>query len=295
MRRPVLLFLLLNIAILAFLVHSVWTLLSLLVVDGSEDVITKAELPAPASMLVDKRPQLIPKIIHQTYKNRSIPEVWQEAQASCLALHPEPEWEYKLWTDEMSLDFIATEYPWFLDTFTNYPYPIQRADSIRYFILAHFGGIYIDLDDGCNRRLEPLLSYPAFVRRTVPTGISNDVMGAVPKHPFFMRVLDELIGYDRRWILPYITVMSSTGPLFLSIVWRHWSAEGLNFGDGKDGGRVRILFPDEYNNHSWSFFTHHLGNSWHGKDVQMIFWVRAHQSDARVLLMSTRWPATGSS
>nr|POE65107.1 mannosyl phosphorylinositol ceramide synthase csh1 [Quercus suber] len=273
MRRGVLLFLLVNLAIIGLLVNSVWTLLTLLVVDGSEDAISKAELPAPGSDLIDTRPQLIPRIIHQTYKNTSIPQPWQSAQQSCMMLHQDPEWQYKLWTDETAASFIAKEYPWFLETFQGYEYPIQRADSIRYFVLAHYGGIYIDLDDGCNRALEPLLSYPAFLRRTIPTGISNDVMGAVPQHPFFMRVIEELENYDRSWVMPYISVMASTGPLFLSIIWRHWNDEGLNFGDGPDGGRVRILFPQEYNGHSWSFFTHHVGNSWHGKDVQLIFWM----------------------
>jgi mannosyltransferase OCH1-like enzyme len=41
----------------------------------------------------------------------------------------------------------GSRYPWFLETFDGYPYPIQRADAIRYFVLHHFGGIYIDLDD----------------------------------------------------------------------------------------------------------------------------------------------------
>ncbi|KAL1590681.1 hypothetical protein WHR41_00704 [Cladosporium halotolerans] len=273
MRRGAVLFLLCTTAIILFLVHSVWTLLTLLVADGSEDAISKAELPAPGSPLIDTRPQLIPKIIHQTYINTSIPEVWREAQQSCLDLHQAPEWEYKLWTDADSLQFIHDEYPWFYETFKNYPYPIQRADAIRYFVLNHFGGIYIDLDDGCNRELEPLLSYPAWVRKTMPTGISNDAMGAVPHHPFFMRVIEQIHNYDRNWILPYITIMGSTGPLFLSVMWRHWTADGMNVGDGPEGGRVRVLFPDEYNSHSWSFFTHHLGNSWHGKDVQLIFWM----------------------
>ncbi|KAG9811972.1 putative MIPC synthase subunit, partial [Aureobasidium melanogenum] len=138
MRRPVLLFLILNLAIVAFLIHSVWTLLSLLVVDGSEDAISRAELPAPGSDLIDGRPQIIPKIIHQTYINESIPEVWQEPQKSCIELHKD--WEYKLWTDAASREFIAAEYPWFLETFDNYEFPIQRADSIRYFVLAHYGG-----------------------------------------------------------------------------------------------------------------------------------------------------------
>ncbi|KAK3069656.1 CSG1/SUR1-like protein [Teratosphaeriaceae sp. CCFEE 6253] len=273
MRRAILIFLLVNLAILGFLVHQVWILITLLFAKGLNDAITKAELPALGSDQAGDSVEIIPRIIHQTYKNASIPVVWQEAQASCIALHGEDDgWEYKLWTDAMGLEFIEQEYPWFLDTYIGYPYPIERADAIRYFVLAHYGGIYIDLDDGCNRPLTPLLSYPAFVRRTIPTGISNDVMGAVPRHPFFLMVIKNIKDYDRRWVLPYITVMGSTGPLFLSVMWRHWSSDGLN----RDKGRVRLIFPEEYNGQPWSFFTHHVGNSWHGADVRLIFWLSRH-------------------
>ncbi|GES62848.1 MIPC synthase subunit [Aspergillus terreus] len=269
MRRGVLLFLLANLIVLAFLVRSVFTLLSLLVEDASADAIHRAELPSPNSSLIEQRPQIIPKIIHQTYKNETIPEVWKEAQQSCIDLHPD--YEYILWTNEKSREFIANEYPWFLETFDGYKYPIQRADSIRYFVLAHYGGTYIDLDDGCNRRLDPLLAYPAWVRRTAPTGISNDAMGSVPQHPFFLRVIEVLQSYDRSWLLPYITVMYSTGPLFLSVIWKQYMSEMPN-----ESSRVRILMPDEYNKFSWSFFTHHVGNSWHGKDARLIFWMGQH-------------------
>ncbi|KAF2272762.1 mannosyl phosphorylinositol ceramide synthase SUR1 [Westerdykella ornata] len=269
MRKNVVAFVLITIAVLAFAVHNVWILISLLFVDGSEDAISRAELPAPKSGAISERPQLIPKIIHQTYINESLPEHWKGPQKSCIDLHPD--YEYKLWTDKKAREFIAAEYPWFLETFDGYPYPIQRADAIRYFVLHHFGGIYIDLDDGCNRSLDPLLAYPAWVRRTTPTGISNDAMGAVPRHPFFLKTIDSLPEYNRRWILPYITVMASTGPLFLSIIWRHY-----NNANPVGAERVRILFPAEYNHHSWSFFTHHLGNSWHNNDVRLIFWMAKH-------------------
>lgn len=162
MRRGVTIFILVTVLVLGFAVHSVWTLLGLLVATGSEDMILRGELPAPNSGTINDRPQLIPKIIHQTYKNDSIPTLWQQPQQSCLDLHPD--YEYKLWTDKKSREFISAEYvythlrlhgthvdirryPWFLETFDGYPYPIQRADAIRYFVLHHFGGIYIDLDD----------------------------------------------------------------------------------------------------------------------------------------------------
>ncbi|KAJ5902970.1 Mannosyl phosphorylinositol ceramide synthase SUR1 [Penicillium tannophilum] len=269
MRRGLLIFVLINLLILFLLIHRVSTLLSLLFENAAADAIHRAELPLPNSTLVEQLPQIIPKIIHQTYKNEAIPEVWVDAQQSCIELHPD--YEYILWTDERSRDFVAAEYPWFLETFDGYKYPIQRADSIRYFVLAHYGGTYIDLDDGCNRRLDPLLAYPAWVRRTVPTGISNDAMGSVPQHPFLLRVIKSLQQYDHRWFLPYVTVMYSTGPLFLSVIWKEYMQD-----DPSEMNRVRILMQDEYKKHSWSFFTHHTGNSWHGKNAHFIFWMGQH-------------------
>ncbi|KAJ5137215.1 hypothetical protein N7476_004595 [Penicillium atrosanguineum] len=269
MRRRLLIFLLINLLILILLLRSVSTLLSLLVEDAGADAIHRAEFSSPNSSLIEERPQIIPKIIHQTYKNETIPEVWVDAQQSCIYMHPD--YEYILWTNEKSRDFIAAQYPWFLKTFDGYKYPIQRADSIRYFLLAHYGGTYIDLDDGCNRRLDPLLAYPAWVRRTVPTGISNDAMGSVPQHPFFLRVIELLQQYDQHWLLPYITVMYSTGPLFLSVIWKEYIKDYPS-----EMSRVRILMQDEYMKYSWSFFIHHTGNSWHGKDAYFIFWMGQH-------------------
>lgn len=65
--------------------------------------------------------------------------------------------EYMLWTDATARQFIAEKYPAFLPTFDGYEYNIQRADAIRYFVLHHFGGVYMDLDMGCRRRIDPLL------------------------------------------------------------------------------------------------------------------------------------------
>lgn len=147
-----------------------------------------------------------------------------------------------------------------------------------------------NMNQGCNRRLDPLLAYPAWVRRTAPTGISNDAMGSVPQHPFFLRVIELLQQYDRHWLLPYITVMYSTGPLFLSVIWKEYMRDRPS-----EAGRVRILMQDEYNKFSWSFFTHHRGNSWHGKDAHLIFWVSDHLCQTLDILAYSvhRWASIG--
>ncbi|KAK9453399.1 nucleotide-diphospho-sugar transferase [Dipodascopsis uninucleata] len=213
-----------------------------------------------------RRPQIIPKIIHQTWKNETIPEKWKGTQESCISKHPD--YEYKLWTDESAREFIAENYTWFLDTYDSYTHNIMRADAIRYFVLHHFGGIYIDLDEGCVSSLDPLLTYPAWVRDSDPTGISNSVMGSTPNHPFFMKVLLELKNYNMNWRVPYITVMYATGPLFLSVVWKQHKRWATN-----EAEQVWILQPPTPDA---AYFNDLHGSSWHEEDAQLIMFLGLH-------------------
>jgi inositol phosphorylceramide mannosyltransferase catalytic subunit len=77
------------IVVFTFALHSVSTLLSLLVEDAALDVVQSAELPAIDSAVNSSPPQLMPKIIHQTYINTSVPEPWRHAQKTCVELHPD--------------------------------------------------------------------------------------------------------------------------------------------------------------------------------------------------------------
>lgn len=92
MRRGTAIFLIINLIIIGFLVHACSTLIGLLFEDGAEDAIARAEIPAPGSELIDGRKQLIPKIIHQTYINESIPQQWKAGQQSCIDFHTDYEY-----------------------------------------------------------------------------------------------------------------------------------------------------------------------------------------------------------
>lgn len=247
--------------IVLYLVYYLFDLITLLHDDSFPDALLDVELNPSDNKL--SKPLVIPKIIHQTYKTTEVPDIWKAGQKACIDLHPD--YQYILWTDDMSRDFIAETFPWFLPTWDNYKYPIQRADAIRYFALVHYGGVYIDLDDGCERRLDPLLTVPSFVRKTIPTGISNDVMGAVPNHPFFLKTIDSLKKYQKNWLVPYITIMYSTGPLFLSVMWKQYKRWGV-----PEAGKVRILMPKDYKTHTYSFFAISPGSSWHLDDAKFI-------------------------
>lgn len=260
-----------NILLLGSIVYYTFDLIALIIDDTAKEALTYDELNPPKDLIEKNltKPQLIPKIIHQTYKTTDIPEHWKDGQQRCIDLHPD--YKYILWTDEMALNFIKEEYPWFLETFQNYKYPIQRADAMRYFVLLSYGGVYIDLDDGCQRKLDPLLTTPAFLRKTSPLGVSNDVMGFVPRHPFLLKVIKSLKHYNKNWYNPYMTIMSSTGPLFISIIWKQykrWNYFKKNL--NSEEITIRVLQPDDYKLHPQSFFNISKGSSWHMDDADFV-------------------------
>lgn len=180
--------------------------------------------------------------------------------------------EYMLWTDAGSREFIAEHYPWFLDHFDNYKYPIQRADVIRYFVLYHYGGVYIDLDIGCLKPMDPLLIYPVILPKTIPVGVSNDLMFSEKGHPMLEQTIHNLIKFDHSWILNYPTVMFSTGPMFLSAQYGLYTASHPN--TALDD--IRILPKSLYGKNARdgeapnSFFSHFYGSSWHADDAAFI-------------------------
>ncbi|KAF8450566.1 nucleotide-diphospho-sugar transferase [Boletus edulis BED1] len=214
----------------------------------------------------------IPRILHQTWKSETLPPKWKDISQGCRDMMSD--YEYMLWTDASSREFIAGYYPWFLDTFDNYKYVIQRADVIRYFVLHHYGGIYLDLDIGCLRPLDPLLVYPVILPKTIPVGVSNDLIFAEKRHPFLAQTIHNLVTFDHDWFLNYPTVMFSTGPMFLSAQYSiYTSSHPIT---PAEPGDVRILPKSLYGKNAkpgeapHSFFSHFYGSSWHADDAPFI-------------------------
>ncbi|KAL0949438.1 hypothetical protein HGRIS_009496 [Hohenbuehelia grisea] len=229
--------------------------------------LTEVEVPFDDTRWNVSETERIPRILHQTWKTDTLPAKWKDISQACRDMMPD--YEYKLWTDENSRRFIQEQYPWFLETFDGYPYNIQRADAIRYFVLHHYGGVYLDLDIGCLRPLDPLLKYPVILPKTIPVGVSNDLMFAEKGHPFLQQTIHNLITFDHSWILNYPTVMFSTGPMFLSIQYGLWSSS-------QSPGHIRILPKSLYGKNAkegeapHSFFSHFYGSSWHADDAAFI-------------------------
>lgn len=134
----------------------------------------------------------IPKIIHQTWKDHKIPEHLENFAAGWRRHHPD--WEYRLWTDDMNRQFISDNHPRFLPIYDRYATAIQRVDAVRYFILLKMGGVFVDLDFECLKNVSPLLYQAEFAAGQEPvahalhhkksTIISNAFMAAQPGSGF---------------------------------------------------------------------------------------------------------------
>ena len=89
MRKGLLLLVLGAVAVLGGLVYLFSTLIALLFETGLKDAIPLSILSSRLASATAEEHRPIPKIIHQTWKNETIPEAWSIAQYSCRDLHPD--------------------------------------------------------------------------------------------------------------------------------------------------------------------------------------------------------------
>lgn len=120
--------------------------------------------------------------------------------------------------------------------------------------------------------MDPLLIYPLILPKTIPVGVSNDLMFAEQRHPLLEQTIHNLIDFDNSWGLNYPTVMFSTGPMFLSAQYGLYIA-AHPYTASQD---VRILPKSLYGKNAkedeapHSFFSHFYGSSWHEDDAAFI-------------------------
>lgn len=169
----------------------------------------------PRKLVGKAKPPRLPKIIHQQWKTDKIPEgMFSQYSLQWKKLFPEPEYKHILWTDKSGRKLIEEHFPWFLEVYDKYPINIQRADSMRYFILYMYGGIYADLD------YEPFVNFwealpvdrVGLIESPYKKNeqVQNSLMSSPPGDPFWNITFSLL--YERR---SDPRVLSSTGPALM--------------------------------------------------------------------------------
>lgn len=173
----------------------------------------------------------IPRIIHHVcdYPD-GVPENLLALAATWKQHHPN--WEQRFWDREKMNEFVHTVCPDFEACYRAFPLNVQRWDVIRYLILYHIGGMYVDLDYECFRPFDAVLSGRECYIATeptlhaeyndVPVMLNNALMAAAPGNRFMRQVIEELKTLDvnkysnlEKWKF----VLQTTGPLMLTRVY----------------------------------------------------------------------------
>lgn len=174
---------------------------------------------------------MIPKIIHQIYwdfsgNNKPIPDKW--IKYSKILKKNNPNWAYKLWNYESCLHLLKKYYPWFLETYNGYEYPIQKVDSIRPFILYHYGGIYFDMDFVCIKNISEYFNKKGiYILESSTRGLANGLMASSKKHPFWKIVIIEMMKHNKKKLyhIHHTFIMNTTGPYLITRCYKKYKKQ----------------------------------------------------------------------
>ncbi len=192
----------------------------------------------------------VPKIIHQQWwPGNSVTGQFRKFQLQTQEIFKD--YEYILWNLESIRSLIKDEYPWFLKTYDAYPTDMHRGDVGRYFILYHYGGIYLDIDyvpqvdpyKYLNPYYPTILESPYWMTEQFGTAL----MASPTKHDFWKTVFETLELHKNLY-----SPVAATGPILIDV----------SVSSYKDSQRIHILpcknfyrFPTgEWNDHTSSFY-----------------------------------------
>lgn len=89
------------------------------------------------TLRLGRHPHKIPHIVHQTWIDDNVPEVYQPWQQSWKSL--QPAWTYRLWTDVDNDQLVTSKFRWFRPTFDRLPVKIMQVDAVRYMYVLTMG------------------------------------------------------------------------------------------------------------------------------------------------------------
>ena len=131
----------------------------------------------------------IPRIIHQSWQNATLPPKLENYRRSVLDAHPG--WYHALWTDADVDDLIDNHYPWARRALALAHLRISKFDAVRYLMLHRFGGAYLDLD------IEMFVPLDTVIAPGTTAMVSNNPadpahMLSQARHPAWMWMMDHL-------------------------------------------------------------------------------------------------------
>lgn len=163
-----------------------------------------------------------PRILHQTWKTKEIPEECEEYVATWKLLHPE--FEYKFYLDDDLREAVKSIVPRYLPIYDAMKRNIERVDFARYAILYGVGGVYADLDTVPLRSIEPWIEKRKVVLGREPLEHSRQIYGreivlcnalmiSPPKEKLWLELMEYIVeNYN-----PSSDPVTNTGPMAMTL------------------------------------------------------------------------------
>lgn len=149
---------------------------------------------------------VIPRIIHQTWRDTLIPPKFVNNIRSFVKNNPG--WQYYLWTDDNSRLLLVKHYQELLPLWDDLVATGNKQrlfNIIRFVAMYVYGGVYVDLDTVNYRPLEGAINKHNCILPTEPFEhallnnadylMTNAILICRAKHPFFKYILDNIHHY----------------------------------------------------------------------------------------------------
>ena len=165
----------------------------------------------------------IKKIIHQSWKTKDIPHSIYKKEWVDSWKQENPEWEYRLWTDEDNRNLVKKYYSQYLHLYDGYERSIAKADISRFFYMHKYGGLYADLDFKCLKSMDSIIKGEkinlgkqrmkdcTLAQNAVP----NALIYSPPGDIFWIQCIEELKHHKYNKDGSLKNTECATGPVFL--------------------------------------------------------------------------------
>ena len=230
---------------------------------------------------------MLTRIIHQSWKTNDIPYHVYKKECVDSWKKKNPEWEYRMWTDQDNENLVKNHYPQYYDLFMSYRRTIQKADVSRLFYMHKFGGLYVDLDFQCLKNMDLIIASGKInlgrqrMKGYKTNSIPNALMYSEPGDEFWIKCIEELKfhQYNKNGI--YQNTESSTGPVFLNHCLNKFKPKNLLVHEEEifyplswelDGSSFHGTIPEKYISNPEKYFADSFAitywtTGWRNKDL----------------------------
>jgi mannosyltransferase OCH1-like enzyme len=173
----------------------------------------------------------IPKIIHQVWLGGAIPDKYKRLRDTWTEKNPD--WQYKLWTDEDVYKFGLEN----IDQFNKINNLGAKSDIFRYEILYHQGGLYIDTDFECLKSFDDLLHLDFFAGtgHVNEPEVFNGLIACKPKHNLIKTLIDDIKVVSTN---NFDEIIALTGP-------KYFSSKLFEYIENNPAEKI-VIFPTTY-------------------------------------------------